>query len=327
MKALQMAQLGPLEDLAYVDVARPEPRPGQLRIRIEASAISYADLLLAQGRYQVKPPVPFMPGSEFAGTVEAIGDGVEGNWQVGERVCGSSLDGGVWAEVLCVPAKALQRIGDTAPFTEASALAVPYATMWHALVDRAALKPGETVFVLGAAGSVGLAAVQLAHAFGARVIAGASTPEKRAMALASGADEVIDTSATDWKTALKTMTQPQGVDVVVDPVGGASTEAAFRTLGWGGRHLVLGFASGPIASLPANLALLKGAALVGVDIRQFAQRQPVLAASNLCSVMALHARGAVRPVIAGVWPLSGFRDALAAMRDGKAVGRVVLTPN
>lgn len=322
-----MARLGPLEDLAYLDVARPEPRSGELRIRIEASAISYADLLLAQGRYQVRPPVPFIPGSEFAGTIEALGAGVEGQWQVGDRVCGSSLDGGVWAEALCVPARAVQRIGDQAPFSEASALAVPYATMWHALVDRAALRPGETVFVLGAAGSVGLAAVQLARAFGARVIAGASTPEKRALTRTAGADDVIDTSAPDWKTALKAMTQPQGVDVVVDPVGGTSTEAAFRTLGWGGRHLVLGFASGPIASLPANLALLKGAALVGVDIRQFAQRQPVQAAANLRGVMALHARGHVRPAIAGVWPLSGFRDALAAMQDGKALGRVVLKPD
>lgn len=325
MKALQMARLGPLEALTLCEVPSPEPRVGELRIRVEASAVSHADLLLAQGRYQLQPPVPYIPGSEFAGTVEAIGEGAEGDWQLGERVCGSATAGGAWAEAVCVPAAAVQRIGEAAPFTEAAALAVPYSTMWHALVDRGALRPGETVFVLGAAGSVGLAAVQLARAFGARVIAGASTPEKRALARAAGADAAIDTSVADWRNTLKAIAPPGGVDLVVDPVGGAFTEPAFRSLGWGGRHLVLGFAAGAIAALPANLPLLKGAALVGVDIRQFSQRAPDQAAANLRGVMALHARGDLRPAIAGVWPLSAHRQALAAMQ-GDAVGRVVLRP-
>lgn len=327
MKALQMARLGSLEGLEHRELERPAPRRGELRIRIEASAISHADLLLAQGRYQLQPPVPYVPGSEFAGTVEAIGDGTEGDWQLGERVCGSATAGGAWAEAVCVPAAAVQRIGAAAPFTEAAALAVPYGTMWHALVDRGALRPSETVFVLGAAGSVGLAAVQLARAFGARVIAGGSTSEKRALARAAGADATIDTSAIDWRNALKALTPSGGVDVVVDPVGGAFTEPAFRALGWGGRHLVLGFAAGGIAALPANLPLLKGAALVGVDIRQFSQREPVQAAANLRGVMALHARGDLRPAIAGVWALSDHRAALAAMQGGDAVGRVVLRPD
>lgn len=327
MKALQMAQLGPLDGLALCDVPRPAPQAGELRIRVEASAVSHADLLLAQGRYQMKPPVPYIPGSEFAGTVEAMGDGVDGDWQIGQRVCGSSARSGAWAEAVCVPAATVQRLEGTAPAAEAAALAVPYATMWHALVDRGALLPGETVFVLGAAGSVGLAAVQLARAFGARVIAGASSPAKRALALAAGADAVIDTSADDWRGALKAMTQPLGVDVVVDPVGGPFTEAAFRCLGWGGRHLVLGFAGGAIAALPANLPLLKGAALVGVDIRQFAQRSPSKAAANLRGVMGLHARGDLRPAIDSEWPLADYRQALAAMQGGEAVGRVVLRPN
>lgn len=319
-----MAQLGPLDGLALREVARPAPAPGALRIRVAASAISHADLLLAQGRYQMRPPVPYVPGSEFAGTVEALGEGTDGDWQIGERVCGSSTDNGSWAEAVCVPAVAVQRIGAAVPFTAAAALAVPYSTMWHALVDRGALQPGETVFVLGAAGSVGLAAVQLARAFGARVFAGASTPAKRALALAAGADQVIDTSAADWRSALKALAAPGGVDLVVDPVGGAFTEAAFRTLGWGGRHLVLGFAGGAIAALPANLPLLKGAALVGVDIRQFTQRQPAQAAANLRHVMALHARGDLRPAIAGAWPLADYRLALAAMERGDAAGRIVL---
>lgn len=326
MKALQMARLGPLEGLTLCEVARPEPKAGELRIRVEASAISHADLLLAQGRYQMQPPAPYIPGSEFSGTVEAIGGSTEGDWQVGERVCGSSTHSGAWADAVCVPAATVQRIGEATPFTEAAALTVPYSTLWHALVDRGALLPGETVFVLGAAGSVGLAAVQLARAFGARVIAGASTPGKRALALAAGADETIDTSGADWRNALKALTQPCGVDVVVDPVGGPFTEAAFRTLGWGGRHLVLGFAGGTIAALPANLPLLKGAALVGVDIRQFSQRHPRQAAANLRGVMALHARGDLRPAIASVWALSDYRQALAAMQGGDAVGRVVLRP-
>ena len=327
MKALQMARLGPLDALTLCEVPRPEAGAGELRIRVEASAISHADLLLAQGRYQLQPPVPYVPGSEFAGTVEAIGDGTEADWHLGERVCGSATAGGAWAEAVCVPAVAVQRIGEAALFTEAAALAVPYGTMWHALVDRGALRPGETVFVLGAAGSVGLAAVQLARAFGARVIAGGSTSEKRALARAAGADATIDTSAIDWRSALKAMTQARGLDVVVDPVGGAFTEPAFRSLGWGGRHLVLGFAGGGIASLPANLPLLKGAALVGVDIRQFSQREPVQAAANLRGVMALHARGDLRQAIAGVWALSDHHAALAAMQGGDAVGRFVLRPD
>lgn len=326
MKALQMETLGPLEGLMHGDVPRPEPAAGELRIRVAASAISHADLLLAQGRYQMRPPVPYIPGSEFAGTVEAVGEGTEGDWQPGERVCGSSATSGAWADAMCVPAASVQRIGDAVPFTEAAALAVPYSTMWHALVDRGALLPGETVLVLGAAGSVGLAAVQLARAFGARVIAAASTPEKRALALAAGADDAIDISAPGWRAEVKALTQPYGVDVVVDPVGGALTETAFRTLGWGGRHLVLGFAGGTIASLPANLPLLKGAALVGVDVRQFGHRHPRQAAANLRGVMALHARGDLRPAIAGVWPLSDYRDALAAMQGGRIAGRVVLQP-
>jgi NADPH2:quinone reductase len=327
MKALQMARLGPLEGLEHRELERPAPRSGELRIRVEASAISHADLLLALGRYQLQPPVPYVPGSEFAGTVEAIGDGTEGDWHLGERVCGSATAGGAWAEAVCVPAAAVQRIGEAALFTEAAALAVPYGTMWHALVDRGALRPGETVFVLGAAGSVGLAAVQLARAFGARVIAGGSTSEKRALARAAGADATIDTSVIDWRNALKALTPSGVVDVVVDPVGGAFTEPAFRSLGWGGRHLVLGFAGGGIAALPANLPLLKGAALVGVDIRQFSQREPVQAAANLRGVMALHARGDLRPTIAGVWALSDHHAALAAMQGGDAVGRVVLRPD
>jgi NADPH2:quinone reductase len=208
-------------------------------------------------------------------------------------------------------------------FEEASVFRVSYATAYHALVQRGRLEPGETVLVLGAGGAVGAASVQVAKALGARVIASASTAAKRGLAREMGADATLETGAADWRDQIKAMTDGRGVDIVVDPVGGEATEPAFRSLAWKGRHLVIGFAAG-LARLPTNLPLLKGADLVGVDMRQFAEREPALARENQLKLLELYADGALRPHIAHAFPLERFAEAMTAARDGSAAGRIVV---
>jgi NADPH2:quinone reductase len=295
-----------------------------LRVAIKAAGVSFVDVLVAAGRYQLQPKLPFVPGSEFSGVVEAVGEGVD-NARIGERVC-ATVFGKAFGEAACVPAVACRAIPDAMSFEQAAVFQVSYATAYHALVQRARLQPGETLLVLGAAGAVGYAAVQIGKVLGARVIGSASTGEKRDIVLAAGADEVMDARAEDWRAALKATNSGRPVDVVLDPVGGAATELAFRSLAWGGRHLVIGFPGG-IAKLPTNLALLKGAALIGVDIRQMGEKQPELAAANMESLFALYEQGKVRPGIAGLYPLRDFVRAMELVESGTTAGRIVLTMN
>jgi NADPH2:quinone reductase len=299
------------------------PGPGKVRLRVHAAGVSYVDVLVAEGLYQLKPPLPFVPGSEFAGVIEAVGEGVDPA-RVGQRVMASGM-GAAFGEAAVVRADSAIPMPEGMDFATASVFRVSYATMYHALVQRGSLAAGESVVVLGAGGAVGYAAIELAKALGARVIGSASTSEKRALALRGGADAVIDSGSPTWREDLKAANGGKPVDVVVDPVGGEATEPAFRSLAWRGRHLVIGFAGGGIPRLPINLALLKGAALVGVDIRQFGEYEPELAARNMDALLELFRAGKLHPAIARTWPLEQFVEAMAAAKSGKLAGRVVLT--
>jgi len=303
----------------------PEPGPGQLRVRVAAVGISFFDMLIARGGYQWRPALPFTVGSEFAGVVEAVGEGVSG-WAIGEPVCGSSSIG-AWCSHLCLPADGLFRAAPGARLDEAAVLVMPYGTALYALRERGRQRAGETVLVLGATGGIGDAAVQVARHLGARVIAGVSGPAKLAAARASGAHEVVDVAAADWKDQVKALAGPRGVDIVVDPVGGDATDIAFRTLGWQGRHLVLGFASGRIGQLKANLTIVKGASLIGVDLRQFREREPEAAQRLFADVVALHRDGHVVPRVVARYPFARHAEAFARAGDRATVGRVILTPN
>ncbi|MEP7099324.1 MAG: NADPH:quinone oxidoreductase family protein, partial [Burkholderiales bacterium] len=274
------------------------------------------------GGYQVKPTTPFVPGSEFSGVVDAIGPDTMTDLKPGDRVCGTRQ--GAWAEAICVPATAAFALSADASLIDATVLLAPYGTALYALRERGQLRSGETLLVLGATGSVGHAAVQIGKLLGARVIAAASTAPKRAAALAAGADEVVD-STGDWKDAVKKLAAPHGVDVVLDTVGGDATDAAFRTLGWGGRHLMVGFAGGTIHALKSNLALVKGAALIGVDFRQSGERDGSLAHDVKRDAVAMYREGRVKPLVSHVLPLARFEEATALVGDRAGFGRVVFT--
>jgi NADPH:quinone reductase len=321
MRAVIAHSFGRPEEFHLDDVSETEPGPGEVRIEIHAAGVSFVDCLIAAGQYQVKPQLPFTPGSELAGIVDAVGTDVVA-FSLGDRVCASALSG-AFAEKIVLPANSVHRLPDDMDWAEGAVFRVSFATVYHALVQRAALRPGERVLVLGAGGAIGNAAVQTAKALGARVIAAASTEEKRAAALRTGAEHAVDFGAQSVRQDVKRLTGGNGVDVVVDPVGGAATELAFRMLGWSGRHLVIGFAAGNIPALPTNLALLRGAALLGVDIRQFGLREAGLARANLASLFALHRAGKLKPLLRAHYPLEAFVDAMRAARTGDA-GRVVL---
>ena len=321
MKAVIADELGPPECYALREVPTPEPAAGEVRVRVLAAGVGYFDALMARGGYQVRPPLPFVPGSEFAGIVESCGDGVQSPVP-GQRVIGGSF-GNVFAEYVCVPAATLMPLPSALSAEVGAAFLVNYQTAAHALIQRAGLRAGETLLVLGAAGGTGSAAVQVGKCLGARVIAAASSAEKRAFALAAGADLELDYSRPDWRDDLKRLS-PGGVDVIFDPVGGDFFEPAFRSLAWGGRHLVIGFAGGAIPRLPANLALLKGASLVGVDLRQAAGRDPAMNAANTRRLLGWVEQGALRPPAGPVFDLVDFRGALDAAFSGKSLGKVVL---
>ena len=324
MRAVYSDRLGPTETYQLGERPLPWPGPDEVRIRVRAAALGYADGLLAQGRYQVKPPVPFVPACEFAGEIDAVGSAVT-TLQCGQRVCAQTLGGGL-AEHAVAPISQVVPTPEPLSDIEAAAFWADYLTAFHALSDRGRLQPFETVLVLGAADGVGLAAVQIARLLGGHVIAAASTEAKRAAATAAGAHEVIDYTAADWTDRLKQLTDARGVDVIFDPVGGATFEAAFRRLAWGGRHLVLGFTGGPIPALPANLPLLKGASLVGVDVRQFAMVHDIAKAKAARGALAEHVRaGVLRPQVGAVYTINQFAQALAACQDRNRIGKTVVT--
>ncbi len=322
MKAIQAQQLTSLEDYQQVELAKPAPGPGQVLIQVAACGIGYVDALVALGRYQVKPPLPHIPGSEIAGVVEALGDGVTGV-RVGDRVMGVARGG--FAQWVCAPAETVERLPDALSFEQAAGFRINYLTALHGLRDRARLAHGETLLVFGAAGGVGLAAVQLGRVLGARVIAVGSTEDKRAFALAAGAHDCLDTAADGWRDRLKALSGGHGADVVFDPVCGPLFEAAFRSLSWRGRHLVVGFAGGPIPALPANLPLMKGAGLIGVDVRQFQLFEPAHAQETLSALLALVEAGELTPPVGRIFGFDRAGEALAFALSGQGVGKTVLT--
>ena len=322
-RAVTADQLGPPDVYKLIDHDPGPPGPGEVRIRVRAAAISYVDVLLAAGKYQLQPPTPFCPGSECSGVVEAIGEGVV-RVRPGDHVMMTRM-GGIFCEAAVCEENEVEVSPDGLTFEEASAFKVSYSTAYHALADRGGLQAGESLLVLGAAGAVGYAAIQIGKALGARVIASASTPEKRAVCLEGGADAVVEARADDWRDQVKAANGGKPVDVVLDPIGGEATELAFRSLAWKGRLLVIGFAGGGIARLPTNLPLLKGASLVGVDIRQFSIFEPEKAAQNVRALFAMQAEHDLKPYIGARYPIEDYRAAMKAAYAGEGVGRIILT--
>jgi len=311
-----------VEALAWTELPDPAPKAGEVLVEIRAASLNFPDLLMVQNKYQIKPPLPFVPGSEFAGVVQAVGDGVT-HLQVGQNVACLSGTGGFATHTIAPAARCIP-LPDGFGHVDAAAFIMTYATSYHALLDRGQLQPGETVLVLGAAGGVGTAAIQIAKAKGARVIAAASTDEKCDVCLKLGADAVINYSVEDLRDAAKSLTDGRGPDVIYDPVGGALAEPAFRSIAWRGRYLVVGFASGPIPSLPLNLPLLKGASVVGVFWGEFAKREPQANASMMGTLLQWYAQGKIRPAIDRTMPMSQLPAAFAHMGARAVIGKLVL---
>ena len=330
MKALLSHEPGGPETLKLGDIPDPKPGPGELLVRIRAAAINYPDVLIIEDKYQFKPPRPFAPGGEIAGQVEAVGEGVDG-WTVGDRLIAVPGHGGL-AEKIAIPAKSAFPLPDGRSFAEGAALLLTYATSIHALYDRGGLKAGETLLVLGAAGGVGLAAVELGKARGARVIAAVSSEEKAQAAREAGADEAIVYPAgpldRDGQKALaqlfKDAVGPAGADVIYDPVGGDYAEPALRSIAWEGRYLVVGFPAG-IPKLPLNLTLLKSCDVRGVFWGAFAARDPQANAEHVRTLFRLWDEGKIGPRISATYPLDRGGQAIAAMAARQVIGKVVVT--
>lgn len=323
MQAWLCESLDGVGAMAFKTVPTPVPRAGEVLIAVQAASLNFPDLLIVEGKYQFKPELPFVPGAEFAGTVQAVGEGVTA-FQPGSRVLSLGSHGG-FATHACVDASRVHPVPPGVDLDDAAAFVFTYGTSYHALMDRAALKPGETVLVLGAAGGVGSAAVQIAKAAGARVIAAASTPAKTAFCRRLGADDTIDTGSQPLREALKALTGGLGPDVVYDPVGGDLAEPALRSIAWRGRYLVVGFAAGPIPALPFNLALLKGASIVGVFWGEFVRREGATFAQDLRQLVRWYAEGRVKPAIDKRFPMSALPDAYARMASRQVCGKVLLT--
>lgn len=308
--------------LNWKELPTPQPKAGEVLIEIKAASLNFPDLLIVQNKYQMKPALPFVPGSEYAGVVQALGQDVT-HLKVGQHVACLSGTGG-FATHTVAPAALCMPLPPGFPFVDAAAFIMIYATSYHALVNRAQLRPGETVLVLGAAGGVGTSAIQVAKACGARVIAAASTDEKCALCKSIGADATINYSSENLRDAAKVLTGEQGPDVVYDPVGGDLTEPAFRAIGWRGRYLVVGFAAGPIPALPLNLALLKEASIVGVFWGAFAKREPQANAAMMLELARWYEKGSIKPVIDSALPMSELKAAFARMGARQVKGKLVL---
>ena len=312
-----------VDALQWQELPTPEPLAGQARVAVKASSLNFPDILIVQNKYQFKPPLPFVPGSEFAGVVEAVGDGVT-NVKPGDRVAAMAGTGGFGSHAI-VAADKLMPLPEGMSFEHGAAFLMTYGTTQHALLDRGQLKAGETVLVLGAAGGVGTAAIQIAKAAGARVIAAASTDDKCARCREIGADATINYTTEKIRDALKALTNGKGPDVVYDPVGGDLAEPVFRSIAWRGRYLVIGFAGGAIPALPLNLSLLKGASIVGVFWGDFVRREPAAFARDLQQLGQWYAEGKVRPVLDQTLRLSDLPAAYARMSSRQVVGKLVLT--
>lgn len=323
MKAVLCKQFGPPDSLLVEDLPSPRAGPGEAVISVKAASLNFPDVLIIQNKYQFKPPLPFSPGSELAGVVKEIGPGVQG-WRPGDKVIAFTTYG-AFAEEVKTDASRLVPLPEKMDFVTGAAFLLTYATTDHALRDRAALAAGETLLVLGAAGGVGLAAIEIGKALGARVIACASSEEKLAVCRSHGADATINYATEDLRERIKALTEGRGVDVVYDPVGGPYTEPAFRSLAWRGRHLVVGFAAGEIPKLPLNLALLKGASVVGVFWGDFARRQPKEFAQSIGQLARWYADGKLKPHVSHTMPLEKAAEALKLMAARQVTGKLVLT--
>jgi len=323
MQAVVCSELGLPDKLELrQDWPEPDVGPGQVLIDVRAAGLNFPDVLIIQGKYQVQPELPFVPGGECAGEVVAVGEGVSG-FQAGDRVICMSGHGAFCARI-AVPQQSVFPMPEGLGFTEAAGISITYFTSYHALKQRAQLAAGETLLVLGAAGGVGSTAVELGKRMGARVIAAASSEEKLALCRQLGADETINYAETDLKSALKELTGGKGVDVVYDPVGGDYAEPALRSMAWNGRYLVIGFASGPIPKIPLNLTLLKGCAIIGVFWGRFTAEEPEENVRNIKELWAMFAAGELKPVVTEVYPLADYRKAYASMMERRALGKVIL---
>ncbi len=311
-----------LDGLAWKELPTPQPRAGEVRVAIRAASLNFPDLLIIQNKYQVKPDLPFVPGSEYAGVIDAVGEGVT-QFKAGDAVA-TFGGGGGFATHACTQASQLMALPPGFAFDDAAAFLCTYGTTHHALMDRGALQAGETVLVLGAAGGVGTAAIQIAKAAGARVIAAASSDDKCAVCTSLGADATINYGKANLRDEIKSLTSGKGPDVVYDPVGGDVAEPVFRSIGWRGRYLVIGFAQGSIPSLPLNLALLKGASIVGVFWGEFARREPQRNARALAELATWYAQGKIKPVIDARMPMDALPQAFARMGSRQVRGKLVL---
>ncbi len=325
MRAVVCKRFGGPEVLELEDVPEPVPGPGQVLVEVKACSVTFPDLLMLRDMYQFKPGLPFVPGSEVAGVVRAVGEGVD-RFRQGQAVLGSSISVGGLAELACLRADTTVPLPEGIAFEDAAGLLYGYGTSQHALKDRARLQPGESLLVLGAAGAVGLAAVELGRAMGARVIAAASTDEKLDLCRSHGADETINYSTEDLKSRVRELTGGQGADVVYDPVGGDFSEPALRSTAWEGRFLVIGFAAGQIPRVPLNLALLRGCSIVGVFWGSFVAREPDRHRANVAELVEWWKSGRLSPHTSATYPLERAADALRVLDERRAMGKVVVVP-
>ena len=322
MKAVLCRAFGPPESLSLEDIEEPVIGEDDVLVEVRAAALNFPDVLMIEGKYQSQPPFPFIPGGEFAGIVTETGSKVR-LFAPGQGVFGGSGHG-AFVERLSMPAQRLRRIPTGMSFEQAAGISTTYGTSYHALKQRAALQAGESLLVLGAAGGVGLAAVELGKAMGAHVIAAASTDEKLAVARRAGADELINYSDGELKERVKALTKGRGVDVIYDPVGGDLFDQCMRCIAWKGRVLVVGFTGGPIPKVPINLILLKGCQVVGVFYGSFAAREHALNEQNFQEILALFESGKINPLVGRIYPLADYAAALRCLSGRSAIGKVVL---
>ena len=324
MRAVRCNQYGLPETLVVEEIPSPVPQAGEVLVSVKAAGVNFPDSLIIQNKYQIKPSLPFSPGGELAGVIKAVGEGVT-RYSVGQSVIGFT-GFGAFAEEAIVQQDNLVLMPAGMPFEIAGTFLMTYGTTYHALHDRAKLAAGETVLVLGAAGGIGIAAIEVAKALGARVIAAASSDEKLGICKQHGADETINYLTEDLRDRLKQLTQGRGVDVVCDPVGGRYSEMALRSMAWRGRFLVVGFADGDIPKLPLNLPLLKGCSVLGVFWGDYIRREPQKAQADLAELVALYGAGKIKPLVSGSYTLEGVGDALNALMQRKVSGKIVVLP-
>ena len=322
MKAVLCESFGPAENLTLADIEAPQLLPGHVIVEIRACALNFPDVLMIEGKYQSLPPFPFTPGGEFAGVVSEVADDVQ-NWQVGDEVFGACGHGAM-AEHICVTAKSLRAKPQSMGFAQASGISTTYGTSYYALKQRANLQAGETLLVLGAAGGVGLAAVELGKAMGARVIAAASSPEKLQIAQQAGADDLIDYSDGELKEKVKALTEGKGADVIYDPVGGPMFDQCMRCINWGGRVLIVGFVGGDIPKVPTNLILLKSCQVVGVFYGAFSGRFPAENQQNFVEIIDMFNSGNLKALVGGEYALDDYVNALNCLSQRRAVGKIVV---